>query len=129
MQRCEKDKRKQKLSKNMAEPSKRGRRMEKEIIDNLFEFYSVCNPPQIQNVIQGWERESNNNEEDIEAQEKNMDLVVDLGNTRGCLSLFHQSIHTYWTLQCVLAKALQSSQESEGSPVMVLILHEIKKEI
>ena len=111
----------------MADPSKRGRKTKKKIMENLLEAYSVGNPPQIRNVIQGWERESNSNEEDIEVQEENMDFVFDPGNTRGRVSLFHQSIHTYWTLKCVLAKALQSLQPSESRPEVIPILHEIKK--
>ena len=58
-----------------------------------------------------------------------MDFVSVPGNTRGRLSLFHQSIHTYWTLKFVLAKALLSLQENEGNPDVVSILQEIKKEI
>ena len=62
--------------------------MKTEIMENILEVYSADNPRQIQNVIQGWERESNSKEEDIEAQEENMDFVADPGNTRGRLSLF-----------------------------------------
>ena len=98
-------------------------------MENLFDVYSLGNPPQIHNVIQGWERESNSDEKDIKVQVETMDFVSDPGNTRGRLSLFHQSIHTYLNFKCVLAKALQSLQENEGSPTVVSILQEIKKEI
>ena len=58
-----------------------------------------------------------------------MEFVNDLGNTRGHISLFHQSIHTYWTLKCVLAKALRSLKLIEGSLEVFSILQEIKIEL
>ena len=58
-----------------------------------------------------------------------MDFITKLGNIKGRLSLFHQSIHTYWTLKCVLAKAFLILQEMAGNPNMVLVLQEIKREI
>ena len=103
--------------------------MKKEVMENLFDVYSLGNPPQIRNVIQGWERESNSKEEDIEVQVEMMDFVSDATNTRGRLSLLHQYIHTYLNLKCVLEKSLQSLKENEGSPKVVSILQEIKKEI
>ena len=111
-----KDKGKKKMAQNNVGISKRGRRLKKEIMENLFEVYAAGNSLQIRNVIHGWERESDSKEEDIEVQEENMDFVFVPGSTRGWLSLFHQSIHTYWALKCVLAKALQSFQISEGNP-------------
>ena len=61
----------------MVGPSKRGRKTNKEITENLFEAYSIGNPSQIRNSIQGWERETNSYEEDIEGQEESMDFVND----------------------------------------------------
>ena len=69
--------------------------MKKEVMENLFDIYSSGKPPQIHNIIEGWERESNNKEEYIELQEDTMDFISDPRNTRGRLTLFHQSIHTY----------------------------------
>ena len=43
----------QQLTKNMVEPVKRGRKTEKEIMENLFKAYFAGNPPQIRNEIQG----------------------------------------------------------------------------
>ena len=58
-----------------------------------------------------------------------MDFVFNRGNTGGRLSLLHQTIHTYWTLKCVLAKALQILQPIDGSPEVISILQEIKTAI
>ena len=91
-------------------------------MENLFEAYSAGNPPQIRIAIYGWERETNSYEEDIEGQAKSMNFVNDPRNSRGHISLFHQSIHTYWTIKCVLAKALQILQPIEGRPEVISIV-------
>ena len=46
--------------------------------------------------------------EDNEAEEEILDFINDPANTRGRLTLFQQTIHTYWTMKCLLAKAMQS---------------------
>ena len=61
----------------------------KEVMENIFDIYVAGNPPQVRNIIQGWERESNQKEEDIEQQEATMDFISDPENIRGRLSLFH----------------------------------------
>ena len=33
---------------------------------------------------------------------------MDPGNTRGRLTLFQQTVHTYWLVKCLIAKAIQS---------------------
>ena len=76
-----------------------------------------------------FERESNHDEDDIKQREATMDFLSDPGNKRGRLSLFHQSVHTYWILKCVLAKAMTSMQEMEGNPNMVSDMQQIKQEI
>ena len=110
-------------------PSKRGRKTKKEVMENIFDLYAAGNPPQVCNTIQGWERESSHKEEDMEQQEATMDFISDPENIRGRLSLFHQSIHTYWILKCVLVKAMTSMQEMEGNPNVVSVLQEIKQKI
>ena len=58
-----------------------------------------------------------------------MDFLYDPENTRGSLSLFHQSVNTYWKIKCVLAKAMTSMQEIEGNTIVVSNSHQIKQEI
>ena len=56
-----------------------------------------------------------------------MDFVTDPGNTRGRLSLFNQTIHTYWIMKCFLAKAIHSilpSREKQ-EPKMLDLLQDI----
>ena len=101
----------------------------KEIMESVFKAYSTGNPPQIRNVIQGWDRNSNSNEEDREGQEESMDFVNAPRNTRGRLSLFHQTIHTDWTLKCILGKAMQILQPIDGSPKVISIIQQIKIEL
>lgn len=35
------------------------------------------------------------------------EMVRDPGNTRGRLTLYRQSLHIYWVLKCLLAKAME----------------------
>ena len=58
--------------------------------------------------IRGWERDIQIDPEDNETETEIMDFITDPGNTRGRLTLFQQTIHTYWILKCLLAKAMQS---------------------
>ena len=104
-------------------------KQKKEVMENIFDLYAAENPTQICNTIQGWERESNHDEDEIKQQEATMDFLLDPRNTRGRLSLFHQSIHTYWILKCVLEKEMTSMQEMEGNPDVVSVLQQIKQEI
>ena len=109
------DKGKQKMAKPKTETSKRGRKTKQETLHNISQAYFLGNPPQIKNRIQGWEKESHNNEEDNEAEGEILDLITDLGNTRGRLSLFNQTVHMYWIIKCVLVKAMQSLHPGKGN--------------
>jgi len=47
--------------------------------------------------------------------------VTDPGNTRGRMTLYRQSLHIYWVLKCLLAKALEHvakeiAELAEGVP-------------
>ena len=53
-----------------------------------------------------------------------MDFITDPRNTRGRLSLLNQTVHTYWIMKCVLAKAMQifhPGKENEALVVMELL--------
>ena len=82
---------------------------------NISQAYYFGNTPQTRNIIQGWEKSSYSNEEDNEAEAEIMDFITDPGNTRGCLSLFNQTVHMYWIMKCVLAKAMQSLHPGQGN--------------
>ena len=43
---------------------------------------------------------------DIREQKLRMEFILDPGSTRGKVSLFQQSVKTYWKIKCVLAKAM-----------------------
>ena len=78
------------------------------MLENLAASYVVGNPSKICQEICGWEREIQTDPEDLEAETEILDFITDPGNTRGHLTSFHQTIHTYWILKCLLAKAMQS---------------------
>ena len=110
-------------------PSKRGRKSNKQILENILDLYDLGNPVHIRNTIQGWERQSDDEDVDLKEQEAKMDFTSDLGNTRGRVSLFQQSVKTYWKLKCVLAKAMSSMKEREGNSLVLFELQQIKHEI
>lgn len=57
-------------------------------------------------VIQ--EMEESIMEEDSEpAMEEWGDIILDLGHTRGRMTLYRQALHVYWVLKCLLARALE----------------------
>ena len=76
-------------------PSKRGRKSNKQTLENISNIYDTGTPMHICKTIQGWERETDDEDDDLKDQEERMDFISDLGNTRGIVSLFQQSIKIY----------------------------------
>ena len=95
------------------EPKKRGRKSSQEHLENLVVNYILGNSSPTRMQIHGWERELQTDMEDTEAETDILDFIHDPGNTRGRLSLFNQTIHTYWLVKCLLAKAIQSAHPPE----------------
>ena len=58
-----------------------------------------------------------------------MDFISDPGSTRGRVSLFQQSVKTYWKMKCVLAKAMASMEVREGNSSVLFELQQIKQDI
>ena len=87
-------------------PSKRGRKTTKEVMENIYNIYEKRNPTHIRDTIHGWERENNHEYEEIKKQKAILDFIYDPRNTRGRLSLFYQSVNTYWKIKCVIANAM-----------------------
>lgn len=58
-----------------------------------------------------------------------MDFLKYPCSTRSRLSLFHQSIHIYQIIKCVMANAIMSIQEIGGDPKVTSILQDIRREI
>ena len=42
-----------------------------------------------------------------------MEFILDLDNTRGRVSLFQQTVKTYWKFKCVLAREMESLRKKE----------------
>ena len=91
-----------------SKPKKRGRKSTQERMETLLDSYVQTNTSRTRQEIRGWEKEIQIEPEDIAAEEDALDFIKDPANTRGRLSLFQQTIHTYWTMKCLLAKAMQS---------------------
>ena len=89
-------------------PKKRGRRTYLDHLEELAVKYVMSNPSASRNEIRGWEQEIHQEPEEIETEAEIMDFITDPGHTRGRLTLFNQTVHTYWIVKCLLAKAIQS---------------------
>ena len=48
--------------------------------------------------------------EDNEAEAEILYFITYPGHTRGHLTLFNQTVHTYWIVKCLIAKSIQSNQ-------------------
>ena len=49
----------------------------------------------VRQEIRGWEQDIQTDPEDNEIEAEILDFITDPGNTRGRLTLFQQTIHTY----------------------------------
>ena len=60
-----------------------------------------------------------------------MDFITNPGNTMGRLTLFQQTIHTYWIVKCLLAKAMQSfpPNPARTEPKIVDLLRDIQNQL
>lgn len=108
---------------------KRGRKTNKETLENLADVYETGNLIHIRKAIHGWEKQTQSDDEDLEEQEAKMDFILDPGSTRGRVSLFQQSVKTYWKMKCVLAKAMANMEVKEANSSMLFELHQIKQDM
>ena len=66
-----------------AGPSKRGRKSNNQTLEHLANMYDSGTPMHIRKTIQVWERQSDDDDDDLKEQEARMDFISDLENTRG----------------------------------------------
>ena len=92
-------------------------------------MYTVNTPDHIRQTIHGWEKQSTDEEVDIQEQQANIDFITNPGSTRGRISLFQQTIKTYWKFKCVLAKAMISMQQQEAHTSVLFELNQIKQDM
>ena len=85
---------------------KRGRNTRQEVLKNLSENYDIGNSSNVIQEIRVWDREIQTDEEDNTLEAEIMYFITNPGNTCGRLSLFHQTVHTYWIVKLLLAKAM-----------------------
>ena len=100
------DKGKQKMVQPTEKNMKRERKTKEEVLLNLSTTYSLGNSSHVKQQIHGWEREIQQNEEDSDVEAEILDFVTNPGNNRGRLSLFNQTVHTYWIAKFLIAKTM-----------------------
>lgn len=88
--------------------------------------YREKSNPKIKRIMEHWEEEA------IQAQsEEDMEdwiaLMPDPGHTRGRMTLYKQSLHLYWVMKRLMAKALE--QVATEMAEMVQSIPNVKKEL
>lgn len=68
--------------------------------------YNNNTNPDIRKIIQNLEEEAIQAQSESEMEDWEF-LIPDPGNTRGRMTLFKQSIHVYWVMRRLLAKAME----------------------
>lgn len=89
-----------------ADQAKRPRRTVDQRIRQAERAYNCDTNPKIRKIIQNMEEEAIQSQSDSEMEDW-LSNVQDPGNTRGRLSLLKQSLHLYWVMKRLLAKALE----------------------
>ena len=65
----------------------------------------------------------------MEEQLSHLDFLTDLGNTQGRVSLFQQSVKTYWKMKCLLAKALAATERKSLTSSILFELQQVKMDM
>lgn len=96
--------------KDTPEPSRRPGRKARQTVEHKIQrverAYMQNTNPKIRRIIQNMEDEAI--QAQLESEMEDWELLVhDPGNTRGRMSLFKQSLHMYWVMKRLLAKALE----------------------
>ena len=63
------------------------------------------------------------------AQLSQMDFITDPGSTRGRISLFQQSVKTYWKMKCLLAKAMASKEDKSLTSSILFEMQQMKMDM
>ena len=89
-----------------AGPAKRPRRTLEQRIRQAERAYQQDTDPRIRRIVQNLEEEAIQGQSNSEMEDW-LFTVQDPGNTRGRMSLLKQSLHIYWVMKRLLAKALE----------------------
>ena len=108
---------------------KRGRKSTQQHLELLVQTFTSDIPNSVRSDINGWETEVLNNleREDEMASEDMQNVVNDTGRTQGQISLFQQSVRTYWLIKCLLAMAVMSTAETKMESNLADINRNIKE--
>ena len=85
---------------------RRGRRTTQSVVQEATQAYQEGTNEDIRRIIQNLESEVLEEQSASETEEWT-EMIRDPGNTRGKLTLYRQSLHIYWVLKCLLAKAME----------------------
>ena len=106
--------------------STRGRKSNEQVLQDIAQVYELGNLAQIKIKIHGWEIQTNSEDEGMEAQISKMNFIIDPDSTRGRVSLFQQSVKTYWKMKCLLAKAMACQEEKCINSSILFELQQMK---
>lgn len=84
----------------------RGRRPVIDVIQEAAKSYHENTAEEIQNPIEKWEADINRHEETKMHNEEWRGLIPDMGQARGRLTQFKQTLYLNWYIKCILGKAL-----------------------
>ena len=109
--------------------SRRGRKSNVEVLQDIAQVYESRNLANIKTKIHGREIQTDSEDEDMETQLSQMDFITDPGSTQGRVSLFQQSVKTYWKMNCLLAKAMACQEEKSLNSSILFELQQIKMDM
>jgi len=84
----------------------RGRRTIQTVVQEATQAYQEGTNEDIRRIIQNLESGVLKEQSSSETEEW-AELIKDPGNTRGRMTLYRESLHIYWMLKCLLAKAME----------------------
>ena len=65
----------------------------------------------------------------MDEQLSHLDFLTNPGYTQGRVSLFQQSIKTYWKMKCILVKALAATEKQSLTSSILFQLQQLKMDM
>jgi len=91
---------------------KRGRKSEKDHIKTIIDAYMEGNQKEVRDQINSWEHDLRDNLRYIDIPMEEWErMVQDLGTMNGRQSLFKKTLHEYWIMKNVVARAMTLHRE------------------
>ena len=93
-------------------------------IQHAEKAYCENNNKDIRRIIQQLEEEATQGQSESEMEDWEY-LLPDPGHTRGRMTQYKQTLHVYWTMKRLLAKAMEMAELSQGIPYLKKEMHNI----